>query len=139
MLIAFPAVKNRSGASGNLATEAVARAAPDGYTLLLVSAGSAINTSLYENLNFDLIRDVAPVAGIPVAVRTNDPDLFAAQPLPQPDVKIFAAESSCRYPIYRDSPLERIGVRGSVAFISAGQVACIRIRHGDLVRQWPQV
>ncbi len=57
-------VENRSGASGNLATEAVARAAPDGYTLLLVSAGNAINTSLYENLNFDLIRDVAPVAGI---------------------------------------------------------------------------
>jgi tripartite-type tricarboxylate transporter receptor subunit TctC len=57
-------VENRSGASGNLATEAVARAAPDGYTLLLISAGNAINTSLYENLNFDLIRDVAPVAGI---------------------------------------------------------------------------
>jgi len=57
-------VENRSGASGNLATEAVARAAPDGYTLLLVSAGNAINTSLYENLNFDLIRDIAPVAGI---------------------------------------------------------------------------
>jgi tripartite-type tricarboxylate transporter receptor subunit TctC len=57
-------VENRSGASGNLATEAVARAMPDGYTLLLVSAGNAINTSLYENLNFDLIRDIAPVAGI---------------------------------------------------------------------------
>jgi tripartite-type tricarboxylate transporter receptor subunit TctC len=57
-------VENRSGASGNLATEAVARAAPDGYTLLLISAGNAINTSLYENLNFDLIRDIAPVAGI---------------------------------------------------------------------------
>jgi tripartite-type tricarboxylate transporter receptor subunit TctC len=57
-------VENRSGASGNLATEAVVRAAPDGYTLLLVSAGNAINASLYDNLNFDLIRDVAPVAGI---------------------------------------------------------------------------
>jgi len=57
-------VENHSGASGNLATEAVARAAPDGYTLLLISAGNAINSSLYENLNFDLIRDVAPVAGI---------------------------------------------------------------------------
>jgi tripartite-type tricarboxylate transporter receptor subunit TctC len=57
-------VENRNGASGNLAAEAVAHAVPDGYTLLLVSAGNAINTSLYDNLNFDFIRDVAPVAGV---------------------------------------------------------------------------
>jgi tripartite-type tricarboxylate transporter receptor subunit TctC len=69
-------VENRSGASGNLATEAVARATPDGYTLLLVSAGNAINTSLYEHLNFDLIRDVAPVAGIvsfPMVITVRSP------------------------------------------------------------------
>src|SRR5215469_14073802 len=69
-------VENRSGASGNLATEAVARAAPDGYTLLLVSAGSAINMSLYENLNFDLIRDIAPVAGVvsfPMVITVRSP------------------------------------------------------------------
>src|SRR5215469_9516362 len=69
-------VENRSGASGNLATEAVARAAPDGYTLLLVSAGSAINMSLYENLNFDLIRDIAPVAGVvsfPTVIAVRSP------------------------------------------------------------------
>jgi len=69
-------VENRSGASGNLATEAVARAAPDGYTLLLVSAGNAINTSLHENLNFDLIRDIAPVAGIisfPMVITVRSP------------------------------------------------------------------
>src|SRR5271168_2632539 len=57
-------VENRGGASGNLATEAVVRAPPDGYTLLLVSAGNAINASLYDNLNFDFIRDIAPVAGV---------------------------------------------------------------------------
>jgi tripartite-type tricarboxylate transporter receptor subunit TctC len=57
-------VENRAGASGNLATENVARAAPDGYTLLLVSAGNAINTSLFDNLNFDLVRDIAPVSGV---------------------------------------------------------------------------
>ena len=57
-------VENRGGASGNLATEAVVRAPPDGYTLLLVSAGNAINQSLFETLNFDLIRDIAPIAVI---------------------------------------------------------------------------
>jgi tripartite-type tricarboxylate transporter receptor subunit TctC len=57
-------VENRAGASGNLATEDVARAPADGYTLLLVSAGTAINTSLFDNLNFDLVRDIAPVSGV---------------------------------------------------------------------------
>ena len=76
-------IENRSGASGNLATEAVARAAPDGHTLLLVSAGNAINTSLYENLNFDLIRDIAPVAGIvsfPMVITVRAPFLATLLP-----------------------------------------------------------
>src|SRR5690349_1947372 len=57
-------IENRPGAGGNIGTEAAVRAAPDGYTLLLVAAANAINTSLYDNLNFDFIRDIAPVAGI---------------------------------------------------------------------------
>ena len=57
-------IENRPGAASNLATEMVVRAAPDGYTLLLVGAPSAINATLYDNLNFDFIRDIAPVAGI---------------------------------------------------------------------------
>jgi tripartite-type tricarboxylate transporter receptor subunit TctC len=57
-------VENRSGASGNLAAEAVVRAQPDGYTLLLASASNAINATLYDNLNFSFIRDIAPVAGV---------------------------------------------------------------------------
>jgi tripartite-type tricarboxylate transporter receptor subunit TctC len=57
-------VENRNGASGNLATEAVVRAQPDGYTLLLASASNAINATLYDNLNFNFIRDIAPVAGV---------------------------------------------------------------------------
>ena len=57
-------VENRPGAGGNIGAEAVAKAAPDGYTLLAVSPGVAINTALYPKLNFDFLRDIAPVAGI---------------------------------------------------------------------------
>ena len=57
-------VENRPGAGGNIATETVVNASPDGYTLLLVNPPSAINVSLYDKLNYDFIRDVAPVAGI---------------------------------------------------------------------------
>jgi tripartite-type tricarboxylate transporter receptor subunit TctC len=57
-------VENRLGAGGNIATETVVRAAPDGYTLLLVSTPNAINATLYKKLNFEFISDIAPVAGI---------------------------------------------------------------------------
>ena len=57
-------VENRPGAGGNVGTEVVVRASPDGYTLLLVLTSNAINTTLYANLNFDFIRDIAPVASI---------------------------------------------------------------------------
>jgi len=54
-------IENRAGASGNIGTEAVARAAPDGYTLLQIVTPHAINAALYSNLNFDFMRDIAPV------------------------------------------------------------------------------
>src|SRR5262245_59216982 len=57
-------IENRPGAGSNIATEAVVRALPDGYTLVLVTAVNAISTSLYEKLSFNLSRDIAPVAGI---------------------------------------------------------------------------
>ena len=57
-------VENRPGASANLATEAVVRAAPDGYTLLATGTFNAVNATLYRKLSFDFIRDIAPVAGI---------------------------------------------------------------------------
>jgi tripartite-type tricarboxylate transporter receptor subunit TctC len=54
-------IENRAGASGNIGTEAVAKASADGYTLLQVVTPHAINAALYTNLNFDFIRDIAPV------------------------------------------------------------------------------
>src|SRR5262245_9760209 len=57
-------IDNRPGGGGNIGTEAVVRASPDGYMLLAVSPANAINATLYEKLNFNFIRDIAPVAGI---------------------------------------------------------------------------
>ena len=57
-------VENRPGAASNIATEAVVRAPADGYTLLVCGTFNAINETLYDKLNFDFIRDLAPVAGI---------------------------------------------------------------------------
>ena len=67
-------IDNRSGASGNIATELVANATADGYTLLLVNAGNTINASLYNNLKFDFMRDIAPVGlvvRVPLVMQTN--------------------------------------------------------------------
>jgi tripartite-type tricarboxylate transporter receptor subunit TctC len=57
-------IENRPGGGGNIGTEAVVRAAADGYTLLLVGPPHAINATLYDKLNFNFVRDIAPVAGI---------------------------------------------------------------------------
>jgi tripartite-type tricarboxylate transporter receptor subunit TctC len=57
-------IENRPGGGGNIGTEAAVNANPDGYTLLLVANASAVNATLYDTLNFNFIRDIAPVAGI---------------------------------------------------------------------------
>jgi tripartite-type tricarboxylate transporter receptor subunit TctC len=57
-------IENRPGGGTNIATEAAVRAAPDGYTLLLVAPANAINATLYDKLNFNFLRDIEPVAGI---------------------------------------------------------------------------
>ena len=57
-------VENRPGAGGNIGTEMVVRAPPEGYTLFLVNTANVINASLYEKLSFDFLRDIAPVGGI---------------------------------------------------------------------------
>jgi len=57
-------IENRTGAGGNIATEAVVQAPADGYTLLLTSVGNAVNATLFEKLNYSFLRDIVPVAGI---------------------------------------------------------------------------
>jgi len=57
-------IENRSGGGGNIATESVVRAVPDGYTLLWVNTTNAINAALYEKLRFVFVRDIAPVASV---------------------------------------------------------------------------
>ena len=57
-------VENRTGAGGNIGTEAVVNSAADGYTLLLATVPNAVNASLYDNLKFNFVRDIAPVAAV---------------------------------------------------------------------------
>ena len=57
-------IENRSGAASNIAAEAVVRAPADGYTLLLAGSPAAINATLYDKLNYNFIRDIAPIASI---------------------------------------------------------------------------
>ena len=67
-------IESRPGAGSNTGTEAVVRAAPDGYTLLLATTANAINASLYDRLNYNFMRDIVPVAGlirVPVVLEVN--------------------------------------------------------------------
>jgi tripartite-type tricarboxylate transporter receptor subunit TctC len=85
-------VENRPGAGSNIATEFVVRAPADGHTLLLVPPPAAINTTLYDNLSFNFLHDIAPVAGI---VRV--PEVMVVNPsLPVGDVREFIAYAKAR-------------------------------------------
>jgi tripartite-type tricarboxylate transporter receptor subunit TctC len=77
-------IENRTGAGGNIAVEAVVRASPDGYALLLVVPGNVINETLYETLNFKFSQDIAPVGGImrvPLVMVVNP--AFPARTVPE--------------------------------------------------------
>src|SRR5262245_1189361 len=68
-------IENRGGAGGNLATEAVVRSPADGYTLLLCGSPDAINTTLYDKLSFNFVRDISPVASI-----SSGPNVLVVHP-----------------------------------------------------------
>jgi tripartite-type tricarboxylate transporter receptor subunit TctC len=80
-------IENRTGGGGNIATEAVVRAPPDGYTLLMVTMVHAVNATLYDRLNFNFIRDIAPVAPI-----SREPNVMVVNPsVPTKTVSEFIA------------------------------------------------
>ena len=80
-------IENRPGGGGNLGTEFVVKAAPDGYTLLLTSTANAVNASLYDKLDFNFIRDIAPVASI-----SYEPNIMVVNPsLPTKTIPEFIA------------------------------------------------
>ena len=85
-------IENRPGAASNIATEAVVRAPADGYTLLQCGTPNAINATLYEKLNFNFIRDIAPVASI-----GREANVIVVHPsFPAKTVPEFIAFSSTR-------------------------------------------
>src|SRR4029077_8690040 len=94
-------VENRPGGGGNIATEAVVRAPPDGYTLLAVGSNNMINATLYEKLNFNFIRDIARVASI-----ARVPQVMEVLPS-------FPAKTVAEFIAYAKAP-------GKVSFASAG-------------------
>src|SRR6266516_4156955 len=80
-------IENRPGAGTNIGTEAVVRAPADGYMLLMVGPSNAINATLYDKLNFNFLRDIAPVAGI-----TRVPNVMVVHPsVPATTVPQFIA------------------------------------------------
>jgi tripartite-type tricarboxylate transporter receptor subunit TctC len=82
-------VENRPGASTNIATEAAAKAPPDGYTLLLISTTATINATLYDKLNYNFSRDISPVASI-----MRSPNVIAVNPMvPAKTIPEFIAYS----------------------------------------------
>jgi tripartite-type tricarboxylate transporter receptor subunit TctC len=82
-------IENRPGANSNIATEAVVRASPDGYTLLVVDSSPAINATFYDKLNFDFIRDIVPVASI-----ARQPQMMLVNPsVPAKTVPEFIAHA----------------------------------------------
>jgi len=117
-------IENRPGAGGNIGTEAVVRAPADGYTLLLVQAGNAINATLYDKLNFNFARDIAPVASI-----SNQPLVMLVNPsLPAKTIPEFIAYAKAN-PGKLNMASAGNGTGGHVAGELLNMMAGIKIEH----------
>jgi tripartite-type tricarboxylate transporter receptor subunit TctC len=117
-------IENRPGAGGNIGTEATVRASPDGYTLLLIQTVNAINATLYPNLNFNFIRDIAPVASI-----TRAPLVMVVNPsLPAKTVPEFIAYAKAN-PGKINMASPGIGTPGHVAGELFKKMAGIEMLH----------
>jgi tripartite-type tricarboxylate transporter receptor subunit TctC len=122
-------VENRTGAATNIATEAVVRAPADGYTLLLVHAANAMNATLYDKLNFNFIRDIAPVAGIIVV-----PNFMVVNP----SVSAKTVPELIAYAKVQDDDGNRhaprvVSRRGACADRSARRAGAGHVRHHCLI------
>ena len=104
-------IENRPGAGTNIGTEAVIRSPADGYTLLFVTAANAINATLYDKLNFNFIRDIAPVAGIVRAPISSWRSIHRFRPRPFPSSspmpRLIQARSAWRRPATARQPILR--------------------------------
>ena len=119
-------IENRPGGGGNIAAEAVVRSTADGYTLLLVGPPNAINATLYEKLNFNFLRDIAPVAGI---VRAPSMEHIRTGKL-----RALAVTTAVRSPALPDVPTVSEFVPGYEASASFG-VGAPRSTPADIVEK----
>jgi tripartite-type tricarboxylate transporter receptor subunit TctC len=112
-------IENRPGASSNIATGTVARAAPDGYTLLLASTSNAFNASLYDRLDFNFIRDLAPVASI-----ARDAFILVAHPAfahkSVPEVIAYAKANPGKVNMGSSGPASASALYGELFKVRAG-------------------
>jgi tripartite-type tricarboxylate transporter receptor subunit TctC len=115
-------IENRPGASGNVGTEVVVMARPDGYTLLLCDTTDTVNATLYSNLNFDFIRDIAPVAGI-----MQGPSVMLVNPsVPAKSVSEFIAYAKVKFkpPMTLDQAVRAAQCRAALEDQLKGSLVC---------------
>lgn len=149
------AVENRSGANGNIGTEAVARSPADGYTLMLGGAANTINATLYKNLSFDLVKDLTPVAMIgiipnimvvPNTVPVKTPGEFVAWAKAQPAVNYASSGNGASthmaaelFKLVTGTPMAHVPYRGSAAALTDLIAGRTQVMFDNIASALPQV